>query len=321
MNPLYIFYLVNRDVFDPEMEGTQYGYRLFATSGFVIRDAKYNTSPLVPVSEYTKVAFNEKEVTVCFFDSNHKYISGYSGSNLDLVIPNGASAMVFCYTVDDWNSGDVSIDLLHKAKPIYKDSLSKTYTKESEQEFFREGLNGEITFMCRDYYFILNRPFDTIYYLDVYWSQDGGRTFNLYVKTKFLRTDCTINVADLSVRVKPDSNDAYTKLLDGWEREYDLVRLNPELEKISLYRRGILQIYTAGDDKVSCALSGVFWEQDADVVTDTNELKEKYFFGESGTIIAINVQGDGIPSYMKGYYIADFHQPQLRINTVLLHTG
>ena len=306
MNPLYIFYLVNRDVFDPEMEGTQYGYRLFATSGFVIRDAKYNTSPLVPVSEYTKVAFNEKEVTVCFFDSNHKYISGYSGSNLDLVIPNGASAMVFCYTVDDWNSGDVSIDLLHKAKPIYKDSLSKTYTKESEQEFFREGLNGEITFMCRDYYFILNRPFDTIYYLDVYWSQDGGRTFNLYVKTKFLRTDCTINVADLSVRVKPDSNDAYTKLLDGWEREYDLVRLNPELEKISLYRRGILQIYTAGDDKVSCALSGVFWEQDADVVTDTNELKEKYFFGESGTIIAINVQGDGIPSYMKGYYIADF---------------
>ena len=36
MNPLYIFYLVNRDVFDPEMEGTQYGYRLFATSGFVI---------------------------------------------------------------------------------------------------------------------------------------------------------------------------------------------------------------------------------------------------------------------------------------------
>lgn len=304
MNPLYIFYLVNRDVFDPEMEGTQYGYRLFATSGFVIRDAKYNTSPLVPVSEYTKVAFNEKEVTVCFFDSNHKYISGYSGSNLDLVIPNGASAMVFCYTVDDWNSGDVSVDLLHKAKPIYKDSLSKTYTKESEQEFFREGLNGEITFMCRDYYFILNRPFDTIYYLDVYWSQDGGRTFNLYVKTKFLRTDCTINVADLSVRVKPDSNDAYTKLLDGWEREYDLVRLNPELEKISLYRRGILQIYTAGDDKVSCALSGVFWEQDADVVTDISELESKYYFKESGTAILINVTGSGIPSRMQGYYTA-----------------
>ena len=302
MNPLYIFYLVNRDVFDPEMEGTQYGYRLFATSGFVIRDAKYNTSSLVPVSEYTKVAFNEKEVTVCFFDSNHKYISGYSGSNLDLVIPNGASAMVFCYTVDDWNSGDVSIDLLHKAKPIYKDSLSKTYTKESEQEFFREGLNGEITFMCRDYYFILNRPFDTIYYLDVYWSQDGGRTFNLYVKTKFLRTDCTINVADLSVRVKPDSNDAYTKLLDGWEREYDLVRLNPELEKISLYRRGILQIYTAGDDKVSCALSGVFWEQDADVVTDPNEITNRYFFDEAGIVIVIEIKGDEIPTHLHGYY-------------------
>lgn len=29
MNPLYIFYLIDRDVFDPEMEGTQYGYRLF----------------------------------------------------------------------------------------------------------------------------------------------------------------------------------------------------------------------------------------------------------------------------------------------------
>lgn len=306
MNPLYLFYLINKDVFSPDMEGTQYGYRLYASSGFVSKNANYNTSPVVPISEYTKVVFNEKEVSVCFFDSNHKYISGYSGSNLNLVRPKNAESMAFCYTVEDWNSGDISIDLMYKAKPMFKDDLAKTYSKESEQEFFREGLNGEIRFMCRDYYYILRQPFDTTYYFDVYRSNDGGRTFEVYVKTKFMRTDCIINIADLSIRVKPEYNDPYTKILNGWEREYDLVRLNPALEKISLYRRGILQIYTAGDDKVSCALSGVFWEQDADVITDTNELKEKYFFGESGTIIAINVQGDGIPSYMKGYYIADF---------------
>lgn len=305
MNPLYIFYLIDRDVFDPKMEDAQYGYRLSVNSGFVIKDARYNTSSVILVSEYTKVAFNEKEVIVCFFDSNHKYISGYSGSNLNLNIPNNATYMVFCYTVDDWNSGDVNIDLLHKAKPIYKDSLSKTYTKESEQEFFREGLNGEITFMGRDYYFILNHPFDTIYYFDVYRSNDGGRTFESYVKTKFMRTDCTINIADLSISVKPEYNDSYTDLLNGWEREYDLVKLNPALEKISLYRRGILQIYVAGDDKVSCALSGVFWEQDADVVTNSDELVNKYYFWESSdNIITINVTGDNLSPNLKGNYTA-----------------
>ena len=46
MNPLYIFYLVNRDVFDPEMEGTQYGYRLFATSAFSTQIT--NIYPAIP---------------------------------------------------------------------------------------------------------------------------------------------------------------------------------------------------------------------------------------------------------------------------------
>ena len=156
--------------------------------------------------------------------------------------------------------------------------------------------------MCRDYYYILRQPFDTIYYFDVYRSNDGGHTFEIYVKTKFMRTDCTINISDLSIRVKPEYNDSYTDLLNGWEREYDLVKLNPSLEKISLYRRGILQIYVAGDDKVSCALSGVFWEQDADVVTDPNEITNRYFFDEAGIVIVIEIKGDEIPTHLHGYY-------------------
>ena len=305
MNPLYLFYLINKDVFSPDMEGTQYGMRLSANSGFVIRDQSYNTSPTIPVFEYTKVVFDDKEVIVCFFDSNHEYISGYSGSNLNLVRPKNAESMAFCYTVEDWNSGNISIELMYKAKPIFKDDLAKTYSKESGQEFFREGLNGEVRFMCRDYYYILRQPFDTIYYFDIYRSNDGGRTFESYVKTKFMRTDCTINIADLSISVKPEYNDSYTDLLNGWEREYDLVKLNPALEKISLYRRGILQIYVAGDDKVSCALSGVFWEQDADVVTDTNELVNKYYYWESGVnFININVTGDNLAPNLQGNYTA-----------------
>ena len=92
MNPLYLFYLINKDVFSPDMEGTQYGMRLSANSGFVIRDQSYNTSPTIPVFEYTKVVFDDKEVIVCFFDSNHEYISGYSGSNLNLVRPKNAES-------------------------------------------------------------------------------------------------------------------------------------------------------------------------------------------------------------------------------------
>ena len=307
MNPLYLFYLINKDVFLPDMEETHYKYKLDASSGGVSQNENYNTSPLVPISDYTKVVFDDKEVIVCFYDSQEEYISGYSGSNLNLVRPKNAVSMSYCYTVKDWNSGDVSIELMYKANPIFKDDLAKTYSKESGQEFFREGLNGEVRFMCRDYYYILRQPFDTIYYFDIYRSNDGGRTFESYVKTKFMRTDCTINIADLSIRVKPEYNDSYTDLLNGWEREYDLVKLNPALEKISLYRRGILQMYVAGDNKVSCALSGVFWEQDADVVTNSDELVNKYYFREAGVnFININVTGENLAPNLQGNYTATF---------------
>lgn len=135
MNPLYKYYLVKKNVFLPDMEETHYKYKLDASSGGVSQNENYNTSPLVPISDYTKVVFDDKEVIVCFYDSQEEYISGYSGKNLDLIRPKNAVSISYCYTIKDWNSGDVSIDLMYQQSRYSKMIWQKHIPKNRDRNF------------------------------------------------------------------------------------------------------------------------------------------------------------------------------------------
>ena len=52
--------------------------------------------------------------------------------------------------------------------PIYKDSLSKEYAKESGQEFFRAKLSGKLTFAGADYAAIMGAAFDTKFGIEIF---------------------------------------------------------------------------------------------------------------------------------------------------------
>lgn len=176
--------------------------------------------------------------------------------------------------------------------PVFKDDLSLDYEKETDEEFFRAKLSGKLDFIRSDCDLILKAAFDTVYYLHIEKSSDSGLTFEDYYKGKFMRTDCTVDEGNRIVSVQPDLADEYNDVLAGMEKEYDLIQLKPAIERLTITKRPLLQMYVPGDSVVSCYLSGMSWEQDAETVDDQNALENTYKFGLSGILKEIRIEPD-----------------------------
>ena len=166
--------------------------------------------------------------------------------------------------------------------PVYKQDLALEWAFESQQYFRRANLSGQLVFVGADFDWIMSKDFEQkIYvYLSVDWNDSG--TWQNYWTGSFHQTDCTINYDDKKITVKPNVEDRYTKILAGMEKEYDLIKLTPAVQPVNMTRRPMLQIYSAGEEVVSCFLSSMAWEQECESVTDDNRLIDDYHFGQIG---------------------------------------
>lgn len=176
-----------------------------------------------------------------------------------------------------------------EAHPNYSDNLALDYERESGQQFFRKKLSEAITFIGADYDFIMAQPLEDALFIDL--EQAGTLIFS----GTFHRTDCTINADDHTISVTPQPNDDYQAILDGYEREYDLLTLSPVIESVQIDKRPLVQVYVPGDDIVTCYLRGMTWEQECEAVTDMSDLAEKYSFSLDSVLKEITISGDGLP--------------------------
>ena len=201
------------------------------------------------------------------------------------------------------SSGSVS----RQARPIYKDDLSLEYAFEQGQMFRRSTLSGELVFMGEDYTFIMSKAFDARIGIEikVQWTENG--VAQSYWKGYFYRTDCTINVDDRKISVKPTTDDKYNKILAGLDKEYDLIKLNPAIQPVNLTRRPMIQIYAAGDSVVSCFLAGMQWEQDANEETNDGKLRNDFHFARVDDYAEIQFTGS-VPSGLDGVFIGTYPQ-------------
>ena len=110
-----------------------------------------------------------------------------------------------------YNAGD------YHAHPIWKTDMAKEYAFESGQMFRRATLSGDLVFLDKDYDWIMSQPFSAkiIVNLQVSWANNG--VYVNYWQGEFYRTDCTINVDDKSIKVKPNVSDKYNAILAGLE--------------------------------------------------------------------------------------------------------
>lgn len=167
-----------------------------------------------------------------------------------------------------------------EVRPIYKDDLSIEWSKESGQFFQRRKLSGNLTFVGKDYDLIMptQSAFGNKFVLDIEISYDNGITFAPYWQGIFYHTDCEINIDDKQVIVNPQVNDDYTNVIAGMEKEYNLIDLAPAIYPIQLKKRPIIQVYIAGQSRVSCFMGGMYWEQECEATTNYQTLNQTYNF-------------------------------------------
>lgn len=150
----------------------------------------------------------------------------------------------------------------YEVHPIYKDDLSLNYERETGQQFFRAKLSSKITFVAADAQHIISAPFYTDFKITIQKSIDQRLTWSDYYQCHFFKTDCTINEDDKSVSVQPTVKDRYEAVLNGMEKEFNLIELAPAIEPIKAKKRPMLQIYAAGDSVVSNLFGGNYFESD-----------------------------------------------------------
>lgn len=146
--------------------------------------------------------------------------------------------------------------------PIYKDDMSLNYERETGQQFFRAKLSSKITLVGADANLVIYAAFSTEFIVTIQKSTDQGVTWTDYYKCHFFKTDCTINEDDKKVSVQPTVMDSYEAVLNGMEKEFNLIELAPAIEKVQAAKRPMLQIYADGDSIVSCLFGGNYFETD-----------------------------------------------------------
>ena len=176
------------------------------------------------------------------------------------------------------------------ANPVFSDDVTLDYELENNQRFYRAKLSGTFKFVRQDFATIMAAAFDSVYYFYIEKSNDWGQTWTHYYKATFMRTDCTINTDDQIVTVQPNPIDQYNDVLAGLEKEYNLITLAPEIKRITLQKRPLIQIYIPGENIVSCFLGGLSWEQDANPVEDSNELESTYHFANITNLASIELK-------------------------------
>lgn len=191
-----------------------------------------------------------------------------------------------------------------QAFPDYRESLSKDYALESQEQFYRAKLNGELTFKGNDFARIVNAAFDTEFVLVVSITYDYGATWEEYWQGSFWKTDCKFDEDGGTATVTPGVKDRYTDILAGLDKEYNLIDLMPEITPVKADKRGMVQIYFSGENVISCFLSGMWWEQECEAVSSESDLINTYHFLRYHQYREINVTGVLNPD-VTGVFVGD----------------
>ena len=157
--------------------------------------------------------------------------------------------------------------------PVFGDDIKINISREENQIFKREKIEGTFKFVGNEFDLIYQCSIFTNFTLEIYRE-------DVFVgSADFIRTDCEFNLDDKICSVKLTTKDIYEKILNGYDNKYNLVKLAPQRESITMTKRAVLQFYVRGEKVVTNVVGGVHYEQSCKEVYDASELKNTYHFG------------------------------------------
>ena len=263
------------------------GYVVSDSTGAVSSgyDTAHSVTQLLSVADYDDIRILTTLYNSCYlceYNKNNVFIGkkSLSKSTSSLILnSNTAFIRLQFYILNDslTNSSSVVIGG-HLVNPHYKD-LSKKYAKESGQEFFRISLDGKINLFGQDYEFIRNSGLEdkSIFIIDKY-NRTSGEWVEYY-KGEFNKTDCKFDYDKKKCELKTTAIDNYNEVMNKYENTYDLIKLAPDISRINLYKRSLMQVYIRGTNSISNFFGGIYWEDDVNEAVDNhNDLINKYYF-------------------------------------------
>ena len=188
-----------------------------------------------------------------------------------------------------------------EVRPHYKE-LNKKYAKESGQEFFRISLDGKINLFGSDYEIISQSSIEDqlIFIVDKY--NNTSKKWVEYYRGEFSKTDCKFDHDKKKCELKTTAVDGYTEVMNKYENTYDLIKLAPEISKINLHKRSLMQVYVRGSNSITNFFGGTYWEDDVNTAIDNHDdLINKYYFAYIKAGNEFEVKGAGISS-VNGVY-------------------
>lgn len=277
----------------------------------VLGNAAENTGCLdkINVTGFSRFSFTlvkHKYVQVCryeFFDVDNIKIGStqvpYLRDNeknpeenlYEVDVPLGSAYMCVNIDLEASHSADEiaykQVDYLRMRRliPHYK-ALKLKAEKKDEQMFFRNTLDGKIILYRGDYDFIADSDIESIFKFFLYRGEKR------LVESKFNKTDCEFNHERNSVELTLTADDAYTKILDAYDKTFDLLKMSVGKTKIKLTKRGVIQVYILGEKTITNYCAGTVHEYEvAQPIDDLNTLQNTYYFGEPETYKELSLSG------------------------------
>lgn len=252
---------------------------------------------------------------IFFYDASKKCIGHStleSTNNTIIVPPNGSKFFAIRFTSKDANfdlkKNTTFVYTVKSVNPHFKD-LNKKYAKESNQEFFRISLDGKINLFGNDYEIVNKASIEDslIFIIDKY-NANSGKWLEYY-KGEFNKTDCQFDHDKKKCELKTTAIDSYSEIMSKYDNTYDLIKLTPELSKIYLHKRSLMQVYIRGANSITNFFGGTYWEDDVNEVIDSHsDLINKYYFsyvdaGNEFYIEGAAIRGvNGVYAGTKGYW-------------------
>ena len=157
--------------------------------------------------------------------------------------------------------------------PVFGDDIKINISREENQIFKREKIEGTFKFVGNEFDLIYQCSIFTKFTLEIYREDVFVGSAN------FIRTDCEFNLDVKICSVKLTTKDIYEKILNGYDNKYNLVKLAPQRESVTMTKRAVLQFYVRGENVVTNVVGGVHYEQSCKEVYNASDLKDIYHFG------------------------------------------
>lgn len=237
---------------------------------------------------------------IFFYDKDQKLITRRILSHINntvIVPPANARYFAARFTTEDANFAAKKdtkfIYFAIRVQPHYKD-LNKKYAKESGQEFFRVSLDGKINLFGEDYEIVKQSSLESRCIFIIEKHNRARGEYLVYYKGEFNKTDCKFDHEKRKCELKTTAIDEYSEIMNKYDNTYDLIKLAPEITKINLHKRSLMQVYVRGANSITNFFGGTYWEDDVNEAIDNHkDLINKYYFSyiKAGNEFYINRAG------------------------------